>query len=299
MGLVWGGANFAGPLIAGRRDRRAGRPGRLRAPRGVLARPRADADPGAGGARRARGQPPRRERRSAIVPGHGFRTHSRPARAARSRRPLRRHRPHPARGARPSAPAAALPADAVAHVRQARARGAASVGGNHAAEHGGQGWSAFEQVLVQEELGRNTNGVWWNMGGGYNVLARGTDEQIRALPRADAARRARRRLRRHRGGRGLGPVRHRGHGRAHRVGLADPGREVVRDVGRRGRLRHPDGERRRRRRAAADAVPGRPRPARDRGRRRPAVHAHVPARPSRPCATTARSRRTPCWAARA
>jgi acyl-CoA dehydrogenase len=71
-----------------------------------------------------------------------------------------------------------LPADAVAHVKGA-ARAAGLVGGNHATEHGGQGWSAFEQVLVQEELGRNTNGVWWNMGGGYNVLAQGTDEQIR------------------------------------------------------------------------------------------------------------------------
>jgi acyl-CoA dehydrogenase len=72
----------------------------------------------------------------------------------------------------------ALPADAVAHVKGA-AREARLVGGNHAVVHGGQGWSAFDQVLVQEELGRNTNGVWWNMGGGYNVLARGTDEQIR------------------------------------------------------------------------------------------------------------------------
>jgi alkylation response protein AidB-like acyl-CoA dehydrogenase len=71
-----------------------------------------------------------------------------------------------------------LPADAAAHVRQA-ARDARLDGGNHAVVHGGQGWTAFEQVLVQEELGRNTNGVWWNMGGGYNVLARGTDEQIR------------------------------------------------------------------------------------------------------------------------
>ena len=59
-----------------------------------------------------------------------------------------------------------------------RARELGLVGGNHAVDVGGQGWSAFEQVLVQEELGRNTNGVWWNMGGGYNVLARGTPEQI-------------------------------------------------------------------------------------------------------------------------
>jgi acyl-CoA dehydrogenase len=71
-----------------------------------------------------------------------------------------------------------LPAAAVAQVKLA-ARDAGLVGGNHAKQYGGQGWTAFEQVLVQEELGRNTNGVWWNMGGGYNVLARGTDEQIR------------------------------------------------------------------------------------------------------------------------
>jgi acyl-CoA dehydrogenase len=70
-----------------------------------------------------------------------------------------------------------LPDDAVARVRDG-ARAARLTGGNHAAEHGGQGWSAFEQVLVQEELGRNTNGIWWHMGGGYNVLARGTPEQI-------------------------------------------------------------------------------------------------------------------------
>jgi acyl-CoA dehydrogenase len=71
-----------------------------------------------------------------------------------------------------------LSGDTVAQVKSA-ARDAGLVGGNHAKRYGGQGWTAFEQVLVQEELGRNTNGVWWNMGGGYNVLARGTDEQIR------------------------------------------------------------------------------------------------------------------------
>src|ERR671936_455848 len=70
-----------------------------------------------------------------------------------------------------------LPAETIADIRR-RAGEARLVGGNHAVEVGGQGWSAFEQVLVQEELGRNTNGVWWNMGGGYNVLARATPEQI-------------------------------------------------------------------------------------------------------------------------
>jgi alkylation response protein AidB-like acyl-CoA dehydrogenase len=70
-----------------------------------------------------------------------------------------------------------LPADDVARVKEG-ARAARLTGGNHAREHGGQGWSAFDQVLVQEELGRNTNGIWWHMGGGYNVLSRGTPEQI-------------------------------------------------------------------------------------------------------------------------
>jgi alkylation response protein AidB-like acyl-CoA dehydrogenase len=50
--------------------------------------------------------------------------------------------------------------------------------GNHPVEVGGQGWTNLEQVLVHEELGRNTNGIWWNMPGGYNVLAQGTPEQV-------------------------------------------------------------------------------------------------------------------------
>ena len=52
------------------------------------------------------------------------------------------------------------------------------IGGNHAVEHGGQGWSMMEHVIVHEELGRVTNGLWWLMGGGYNVLALGTPAQI-------------------------------------------------------------------------------------------------------------------------
>ncbi|HWH66598.1 MAG TPA: acyl-CoA dehydrogenase family protein, partial [Gaiellales bacterium] len=63
------------------------------------------------------------------------------------------------------------------HVRdQARERGLDS--GNHPVELGGRGWDNVEQVLVQEELGRNTNAIWWNMAGGYNVLSSGTPEQI-------------------------------------------------------------------------------------------------------------------------
>jgi acyl-CoA dehydrogenase len=59
---------------------------------------------------------------------------------------------------------------------EARARGLDS--GNHSTELGGRGWDNVEQVLVQEELGRNTNAIWWNMSGGYNVLSQGTAEQI-------------------------------------------------------------------------------------------------------------------------
>ncbi|MGN6380752.1 MAG: acyl-CoA dehydrogenase family protein [Gaiellales bacterium] len=70
-----------------------------------------------------------------------------------------------------------LPADAAARIR-ARATELELSAGNHAREHGGRGWSALDQVIVQEELGRNTNGIWWVMGGAYNVLSRGTPEQI-------------------------------------------------------------------------------------------------------------------------
>ena len=52
------------------------------------------------------------------------------------------------------------------------------VGAGHLKIHGGAEMTMVEQVIVHEELGRNTNGIWWHMGGGYNVLARGTPEQI-------------------------------------------------------------------------------------------------------------------------
>ena len=44
---------------------------------------------------------------------------------------------------------------------EARTRGLD--GGNHPTELGGRGWTNLEQVLVHEELGRNTNAIWWNM----------------------------------------------------------------------------------------------------------------------------------------
>jgi alkylation response protein AidB-like acyl-CoA dehydrogenase len=52
------------------------------------------------------------------------------------------------------------------------------VGGLHAPEHGGQGWSTVEWFLVEEQLGRSTNALSWHMPNAYNVLASGSPEQI-------------------------------------------------------------------------------------------------------------------------
>jgi acyl-CoA dehydrogenase len=70
-----------------------------------------------------------------------------------------------------------LPDDDVAHIRAA-ALEAGLAGGRHAVEHGGQGWSAVDYVVVHEQLGRSTNGLWWWIPDGYNVLRAGTPEQI-------------------------------------------------------------------------------------------------------------------------
>lgn len=51
-------------------------------------------------------------------------------------------------------------------------------GGRHKREHGGQGWSTVEWLVVEEELGRTTNGLWWWIPDAYNVLGAGTPEQI-------------------------------------------------------------------------------------------------------------------------
>jgi len=70
-----------------------------------------------------------------------------------------------------------VPPETKAEIRRL-ARELRLIGGNHAVEHGGQGWSMMEHVILHEELGRITNGLWWLMGGGYNVLALGTPAQI-------------------------------------------------------------------------------------------------------------------------
>jgi acyl-CoA dehydrogenase len=51
-------------------------------------------------------------------------------------------------------------------------------GGLHAPEHGGQGWTKAEWVLVEEQMGRSTNALSWHMPTAYNVLAGGTPQQI-------------------------------------------------------------------------------------------------------------------------
>jgi acyl-CoA dehydrogenase len=51
-------------------------------------------------------------------------------------------------------------------------------GGLHAREHGGQGWTKSEWVLVEEQMGRSTNALSWHMPTAYNVLASGTPEQV-------------------------------------------------------------------------------------------------------------------------
>jgi alkylation response protein AidB-like acyl-CoA dehydrogenase len=70
-----------------------------------------------------------------------------------------------------------LPAEDVERIRAA-SLAAGLAGGLHAREHGGQGWTKLEWVLVEEQFGRVTNALSWHIPGAYNVLASGTDAQI-------------------------------------------------------------------------------------------------------------------------
>ena len=62
-----------------------------------------------------------------------------------------------------------LPAETRASVRDA-AIAAGLVGGSLPREVGGQGWSMMEQVLVHEQLGQGTGGLWSLIPGAYNAL---------------------------------------------------------------------------------------------------------------------------------
>ena len=52
-------------------------------------------------------------------------------------------------------------------------------GGSLPREVGGQGWTALEQVLVHEQLGQSTGGLWSYIPGAYNVLIHADAEQRR------------------------------------------------------------------------------------------------------------------------
>ena len=61
-----------------------------------------------------------------------------------------------------------LPAEAQALIREKSVEYGVH-GGPHAREHGGHGWSTTEWFLVEEQLGRTTNGVTWYIPNAYNV----------------------------------------------------------------------------------------------------------------------------------
>ena len=52
-------------------------------------------------------------------------------------------------------------------------------GGSFPRELGGQGWTALEQVLVHEQLGQVTGGLWSYIPGAYNVLVHADADQRR------------------------------------------------------------------------------------------------------------------------
>ena len=69
-----------------------------------------------------------------------------------------------------------LPAEARERIRQASIE-ARLVGGSFPREAGGQGWTMLEQVLVHEQLGQSTGGLWGVIPGGYNALIHCSPEQ--------------------------------------------------------------------------------------------------------------------------
>jgi acyl-CoA dehydrogenase len=72
----------------------------------------------------------------------------------------------------------ALPDDTVRELKRLAIE-ARLHGGSLPASAGGQGWTAMEQVLVHEQLGQATGGLWSFIPGAYNALVRCTPEQRR------------------------------------------------------------------------------------------------------------------------
>ena len=72
----------------------------------------------------------------------------------------------------------ALPDDTVGELKRLAIE-ARLHGGSLPATAGGQGWTAMEQVLVHEQLGQATGGLWSFIPGAYNALVHCTPEQRR------------------------------------------------------------------------------------------------------------------------
>jgi len=69
--------------------------------------------------------------------------------------------------------------DDVARDVKAKAIDAELHGGSFPKRVGGQGWTLLEQVLVHEQLGQVTGGLWGLIPGGYNALVHGDPDQER------------------------------------------------------------------------------------------------------------------------
>ena len=123
-----------------------------------------------------------------------------------------------------------LPGAAKARIREASVS-AGLVGGSLPREVGGQGWTMLEQVLVHEQLGQSTGGLWSFIPGAYNALIHCSPEQRARYLDPSLTRRALRELRRHRARRRVRcprPRRDGGPRRRHR-GVRAQRREMVRD----------------------------------------------------------------------
>ncbi|HEY4829068.1 MAG TPA: acyl-CoA dehydrogenase family protein [Solirubrobacteraceae bacterium] len=70
-----------------------------------------------------------------------------------------------------------LPDETIEHIKR-EAIAARLNGGRFDPEYGGQGWSMLEWFLVNEQFGRVTNGIHWNVPSAYNVLMQASPEQI-------------------------------------------------------------------------------------------------------------------------
>jgi alkylation response protein AidB-like acyl-CoA dehydrogenase len=69
-----------------------------------------------------------------------------------------------------------LPPDTIREIKR-RAIELRLHGGSLPSDAGGQGWSALDQVLVHEQLGQVTGGLWGFIPGGYNALVHCTPGQ--------------------------------------------------------------------------------------------------------------------------